>query len=459
MKDMTKGSEAKLIFNFALPMFIGNIFQQLYNTVDSVIVGRALGKEALGAVGASNPIMFLLISLIIGVAMGSSILISQYFGARDMDKVKKTIDTAYIFLFIASIAVTIVGVIFSGPILRFMKTPDSIIHQAKSYLNVIFIGIIAMFGYNSISAILRGLGDSKTPLIFLIISTVINIVLDIVFVLVFNWGVAGAAWATVIAQTCSFIFGIHHLNKTHDVFKFNVRDMKFDNKIFKESIRIGLPSGVQQMLFSFGMIAMQTMVNKFGADTVAAFTAASRVDTFASMPIMNFGAAISTFVAQNIGAGKMERVKKGYGSTLVMSTVICLIITIAMQLWGTNLVRLFNKDPRVTVIGTEYLKIISIFYVVISAMFITNGVLRGAGDTIFPMINSILSLWLIRIPIAYTLSPRLGSKGIWWSMPIAWSFGLVLTYSYYRLGRWKKKIKYIQNKEDDNSSEIEFVSN
>ena len=459
MKDMTKGSEAKLIFNFALPMFIGNIFQQLYNTVDSVIVGRALGKEALGAVGASNPIMFLLISLIIGVAMGSSILISQYFGARDMDKVKKTIDTAYIFLFIASIAVTIVGVIFSGPILRFMKTPDSIIHQAKSYLNVIFIGIIAMFGYNSISAILRGLGDSKTPLIFLIISTVINIVLDIVFVLVFNWGVAGAAWATVIAQTCSFIFGIHHLNKTHDVFKFNVRDMKFDNKIFKESIRIGLPSGVQQMLFSFGMIAMQTMVNKFGADTVAAFTAASRVDTFASMPIMNFGAAISTFVAQNIGAGKMERVKKGYGSTLVMSTVICLIITIAMQLWGTNLVRLFNKDPRVTVIGTEYLKIISIFYVVISAMFITNGVLRGAGDTIFPMINSILSLWLIRIPIAYTLSPRLGSKGIWWSIPIAWSFGLVLTYSYYRLGRWKKKIKYIQNKEDDNSSEIEFVSN
>ncbi|WP_042439880.1 MATE family efflux transporter [Clostridium amazonitimonense] len=459
MKDMTKGSEAKLIFNFALPMFIGNIFQQLYNTVDSVIVGRALGKEALGAVGASNPIMFLLISLIIGVAMGSSILISQYFGARDMDKVKKTIDTAYIFLFIASIAVTIVGVIFSGPILRFMKTPDSIIHQAKSYLNVIFIGIIAMFGYNSISAILRGLGDSKTPLIFLIISTVINIVLDIVFVLVFNWGVAGAAWATVIAQTCSFIFGIHHLNKTHDVFKFNVRDMKFDNRIFKESIRIGLPSGVQQMLFSFGMIAMQTMVNKFGADTVAAFTAASRVDTFASMPIMNFGAAISTFVAQNIGAGKMERVKKGYRSTLVMSTVICLIVTIAMQLWGTNLVRLFNKDPRVIVIGTEYLRIISIFYVVISAMFITNGVLRGAGDTIFPMINSILSLWLIRIPIAYTLSPRLGSKGIWWSIPIAWSFGLVLTYSYYRLGRWKKKIKYIQNKEDDNSSEIEFASN
>ena len=440
MKDMTKGNEGKLIFYFTLPMLIGNIFQQLYNTVDSAIVGKFLGKDALGAVGASFPIMFLLISLVIGFTMGSSVLISQYFGAKDFDKLKKTIDTTYIVIFFSSIAITFIGIIFSGPILRLIKTPEEIIPQAKAYLDVIFLGMIAMFGYNTISGVLRGVGDSKTPLYFLIIATGINIVLDLVFVVVFKWGVAGAAWATVIAQAFSFLAGIIYLNKSHEVLKFNIKNMVFDKEVFIKSLKLGLPSGIQQMLFSFGMMAMQTMVNNFGADTIAAFTAATRIDSFASMPIMNFGAAISTFVAQNMGANKPERVRKGYISSVLMSAAISIAVSLAIAIFGRQMLMIFSNDANVIDIGMNYLTIVSSFYVIVSTMFITNGVLRGAGDAIFPMISSLLSLWIIRIPVAYILSPKIGSNGIWWSIPIGWCFGLVLSLGYYKLGKWREKV-------------------
>ncbi|NMA92235.1 MAG: MATE family efflux transporter, partial [Firmicutes bacterium] len=231
MKDLTTGNEARLIFNFALPMLIGNVFQQLYTSVDGIIVGRVLGKGALAAVGISFPVTFLLISLIMGVAMGTTILIAQYYGAGEMKKVKRTIDTAYIFLAVASLIITVVGLLLSGPILTLLKVPADVYPLAKQYLNIIFIGITAMFGYNSISAILRGLGNSKTPLYFLIIATLMNIGLDLLFIIVFKWGVAGAAWATIIAQAFSFLIGIVYLNRTHELFRFNLREMKFDREI------------------------------------------------------------------------------------------------------------------------------------------------------------------------------------------------------------------------------------
>lgn len=439
MKDLTKGSEGKLILMFALPMLIGNIFQQLYNTVDGLIVGNTLGKEAMGAVMLSFPIMFLLISLVMGITMGSTILLSQYYGAKDMDRVKKTIDTAYIFMFFASIAVTIGGLLLSGPILTLIKTPAEMVDQAKAYLDVIFIGMIFMFGYNSISAILRGLGDSKTPLYFIIISTIVNIVLDYVFILSFGWGVVGAAWATVIAQGISFIFGIYHLNRTHEVLKFNIKSMKFDKEIFKMSVKLGIPSGIQQMLFSFGMMALQAIVNGYGTDTVSAFGAAARIDSFATMPIMNFGAAVSTFVGQNIGANKIDRVKKGFRYTQIISAATAIVLGSLIAIFGRYMMSLFNKDAAVIDIGASYLKIVGPFYFVISIMFITNSVLRGAGDAMFPMISSLLSLWLIRIPAAYLLSSKMGSDGIWLAIPVAWSFGLVITSLYYKAGKWKKK--------------------
>lgn len=458
MKDMTKGNEAKLIFYFALPMLVGNIFQQLYNTVDSIIVGKFLGKEALAAVGTSFPIIFLLVSLIMGITMGATILISQYFGAKDMEKVKKTIDTAYITLFIASIILTIIGLIIGGPVLKLMKVPPEIFDQSKEYLDITFIGLIGMFGYNSMSAILRGLGDSKTPVFFLIVSSIINIVLDLLFILQFNMGVGGAAWATIISQGISFIWSVIYLNNNHKVFKLNIKTMAFDKEIFYQSVKLGLPGGIQQMVFSLGMMTMQGLINSFGGITMAAFAAASKIDSFASMPIMNFGAAISTFVGQNIGANKPERVKKGLMTTLLMSTIMSIGISAILVILGTPLVKLFTNDTKVVTEGLNYIYRVTPFYFVIGAMFIINGVVRGAGEAIFPMIASILSLWLIRIPVAYALSSSLGSNGIWWAIPIAWTFGFTVTVLYYRTGKWKNKAVVKPIEKEDKKALAEELS-
>lgn len=440
MKDLTQGSEAKLIFNFALPMLIGNVFQQLYNTVDSIIVGNTIGKEALAAVGASFPIIFLLVALIMGVTMGATILIAQFFGARQMDEVKKTIDTTYLFVFFAALGATAIGLATSGPILRLLKTPAEIFPLAKEYLDIIFAGIIVMFGYNTISAVLRGLGDSLTPLYFLIIATLVNIIFDLVFIKVFHWGVAGAAWATVLAQGISFLLGLVYLHKTHELFTFNPRKMTFNRGIFLAGLKIGLPSGIQQTLVATGMMALSRIVNSFGTNAVAAYTAAGRLDSFASMPAMNLSVALSSFVGQNLGANKPERVKKGYRATLGMATLISLAITLTVILFGPQLVRIFNQDPAVITIGSEYLVIVGSFYFVFSTMFVTNGVLRGAGDTLIPMFFTVCSLWLIRVPLAAFLASRIGTNGIWWAIPIAWVVGAILSVSYYRSGRWKRKV-------------------
>lgn len=436
MKDFTKGNEAKLIFYFALPMLLGNVFQQMYNTVDSIIVGRALGDGSLAAVGTSFSITFLLISLVMGITMGSTILISQYFGAKNMENVRKAMDTAYVFLFFASIGITIIGLIISGPVLKLMNVPQEIFAEAKTYLDITFIGMISMFGYNSISAILRGLGDSKTPLYFLIVSTIVNIVLDLIFVMVFKWGVAGAAWATVIAQTVSFLGGFAYLVKTHPLFKFDFRNMQFDKNIFSASIRIGFPSGVQQMLVSIGMMSIQSLVNGFGTAAMAAFTAAGRLDSFAAMPAMNFSQAMTSFTGQNVGAGKPERAKKGLMATIAMSAAISVVITVVMFIWGKELMMLFNTNPEVINIGASYLVIVSSFYIVFSTMFVTNGLIRGTGHTVFTMFVTIGSLWLVRVPLATVLSRTMGIDGIWWSIPIGWAVGCIIALGYYFSGKW-----------------------
>ena len=439
MKDLTTGPEGRLIWNFTVPMLIGNIFQQSYNVIDSVIVGRAIGKSALAAVGASFPILFMLIALMIGATMGFSILISQYFGAKDMARVRRAIDTAYIFLFFASLAATAVGLSASGAILRLLNTPPEIMPQALIFLRIMFAGIIFLFGYNSISAILRGLGDSKTPLYFLIISTVLNVILVALFVLGFKWGIAGSAWATVLAQSASFIMGVVYLNRTHPVLTFRLKGLEFDREIFRKSMAIGLPTGVQQVLVAGGMMALTRIVNGFGTNAIAAFTAAGRIDTFAVMPAMNLSAAISTFVGQNIGAGRLDRVKHGLKAALLISGAVSLATTLAVIVFGWHLIGMFNSDPAVIAIGARYLLIVGGFYVIFSSMFVITGALRGAGDAVVPMIITILALWGIRIPVSAWLSSRVGTDGIWWGIPIAWTAGLFLSAAYYRTGRWKRK--------------------
>ncbi|EQE04938.1 MATE efflux family protein [Clostridioides difficile CD9] len=439
MKDLTTGHEGKSIFFFAMPMLIGSLFQQLYNTADSIIVGRFIGKEAIAAVSGANPIMFLLVAALMGVSLGFSILVSQFYGSGDLKKVKATIDTTYILLFIGSILISILGIVFGGPMLKLMNTPESVFAQSKLYLTIIFSGILFSAGYNSVSAILRGLGDSVTPLYFLIIATILNIVLDLTFIVVLRMGVEGVALATIMAQAVSFIISIIYLNKKHEVLKFKIKGIVYDNKIFKDGLRLGLPSGVQQMLFSIGNMALQFLVNSYGTSAMAAFGAGLRIENFISLPIMNLGSAVSTFVAQNIGAGENERVKKGIRESIKMTLVLAVTVIALILLFRENLIALFNTDKDVIKIGSSYLFIIGPFFLFIGTSFVLSSAMKGAGDSMFALISSIVSLWLGRLPASYMLSKFFGTDGIWMGIPFGWTLGLIVTVIYYKKGHWKTK--------------------
>ena len=359
MRDLSVGKESKLIFRFAMPMLLGNVFQQLYNIVDSIIIGNYLGKEALGAVGASFPLIFALMSFIIGIATGSTIVIAQYFGSKDLKNVKKAIDTLYIFMFFASIIISIIGIIFSKEIFRLIDLPESIIPQAVQYFNIFISGAILFFGFNGTSAILRGLGDSVTPLIFLIISTIINILLDLLFVIVLKWGISGVAIATIISQGFAFISVILYLNKYHKLIKFSFLKLKFDKNIFRKSLRIGLPAGFQNTFVALGMLALFRIVNMFGTDTIAAYSVAMRINSFVVMPAMNFANALSVFVGQNLGANKPKRVNNGLKATLFMTSVISVSVTIIAISFGRYIMGAFISDINLIEIG--YLYIIIVF--------------------------------------------------------------------------------------------------
>jgi putative MATE family efflux protein len=420
-------------------MLAGNVFQQLYNVVDSIIIGKVLGKEALAAVGANFPLIFALISFVVGIAIGATVIISQYFGAKKLDQVKRTIDTLYIFMFFAAILITTVGILTSKYIFKLISLPEDVIGLAVDYFNVYAMGFIFFFGFQGTSAVLRGLGDSKTPLYFLIISTLTNIGFDLFFVLVLGWGVKGVALATVIAQAGAFFTIIWYLNRYHSFLDFSPLKMKFDRDIFKKSLKIGLPTGFQQTFVSLGFLALYRIVNMFGTPTIAAYTIAMRIDMFAAMPAMNFSAALSTFVGQNIGANRFERIGRGLNSTLVMTSIISVAVTMLAVSFAKPLMYMFTNDPEVVDVGIQYIYVVSGFYIVFSTMFIINGVLRGAGDTLFPMIITILSLWVIRIPASYFLSLKIGTLGIWWGIPVAWAFGVIASYIYYKTGKWKSK--------------------
>jgi putative MATE family efflux protein len=452
MKDLTQGSEGRNIFRFAVPMLVGHMFQQLYTFVDQIIVGRFLGKEALASVGASFPVIFTLIALIIGIATGGTIVISQFFGAKKFKEVKRTIDTIFIIMGISAIIMTVVGLTFSEQIFTLMKLPEELMPTANAYFSIYVSGLVVFFGYNGVAAVLRGMGDSITPLYFMILATVLNIGLDLLFIVKLGWGIEGAAYATIIAQGTAFIAAIIYLNRTHELIKFNIRDFAFDRKIAKQSLRIGLPTGLQHTFVALGMMALMGIVNGFGTNVVAAFTAAGRLDSLAIIPSMVFSTALSTFVGQNIGAGKIDRVKRGLQRTMLMSSATAIGITLLIILFKYPLMRLFTTDQEVIQIGGGYLTIVTSFYLLFSWMFIYGGVMRGAGDTIIPMFITLFSLWIIRIPAAVFLSQEtielfgftikgmgLGPDGIWWSIPSGWGFGMILSFLYYKTGRWKTK--------------------
>ena len=455
MKDLTEGNVFKHILKFFIPMLLGSVFQQLYNVVDSLIVGNFLGNSSLAAVGASFPVLFVLISMIIGLTMGMSVVISQYYGAKDMPRVKKAIDSMIIFVIVSGFVVGLIGYFFAEKIFILLNFPQEVIHEASKYFKILISGVIFMFGYNGVSAILRGLGDSKTPLYFLIVTTVLNIILDLVFVLNFGWGIAGVAWATVISQAVSVFGLIFWLNKKHHFIKIKLNDLEFDREIFSKSVKIGAPAGVQQTIVGLSATALTSVVGGFGTETVAGFAVAIRIDSFAMMPAMNVSIALTNFVGQNIGAGKIQRIKKGFKSALALSCGISFIMGLIFLTLSRPLVAFFTPDPAVQLVGSQFLRTCSMFYVFVSAMFMTNGVLRGAGDAMAPMLNTIVALWAVRIPVAIIMAKGwsgfsflgidihgwegLGSRGIWWGAPISWVVGFILAYSYYRRGKWKNK--------------------
>jgi putative MATE family efflux protein len=447
MRDLTVGNEGKLILQFAAPMLLGNVFQQLFSIVDSIVVGNFVGKEALAAVGAAFPVIFIMVSMIIGLVMGTTVVISQYFGAKNLLKVKRAIDTMYIYSAVFGIITTVVGIIIAEPLLRLLGLPENIMPQAVTYLQIYLSGMVIFFGYNGTSAVLRGLGDSKTPLYFLIVATVANIILDLLFVAVFKWGVAGAAYATLVSNALAFGLAIWWLNKTHKLIRIDFRGLGFDREVFQHSLRIGLPTGVQQTLVAVGALALMGIVNRFGTNVIAGYSVASRLDMLAVVPAMSFSQALSTFVGQNIGANKPERIRAGLIATLKMSGIVTIVTSLLIIFGGHLLMSMFTKDTEVIRIGDQYLTIVSAFYILFTLMFIYAAVMRGAGDTLIPMFFSLLSLWLIRIPMAWFLSEKLGETGIWWAIPAGWFIGLALSYSYYKMGRWKKKsvVKYDEN--------------
>ncbi len=441
MKDLTEGGETGTIIAFALPMLIGNVFQQFYNMVDSVIVGNFVGTTALAAVGIAFPVIFLMISLVMGLTMGTTVLVAQYFGAKDEAKVRAAVDTGYITLFWSGLAMSVVGVLSTDAILTALKVPADVFPEASAYLRVIFAGLLTMFGYNAVSAIFRGLGDSRTPLYLLIAASLLNVALDLLFVVAFGWGVPGVAWATVISQGASFAGGLAYANRKNRLVSLSFKELAFDGEIFRHSLRIGLPTGIQQTMVSLGMMALTRIVNGHGTATIAAFAGASRLDSFASMPAMNLSQALSTFTGQNMGAGKTERVKRGHLSALAVGSAISIAVGAAVFIFGKPLMGMFTRDAEVMAIGARYLTIVGATYLLFSTMFINNGVMRGAGDAFIPMINTVLALWVVRIPCAMLFSGPLGmgSDGIWWSVPAGWLMGAVFSTWYYLGGRWKRK--------------------
>lgn len=446
-KDMTQGNEFKLILKFSIPLILGQLFQQLYNIADRIIVGRFVSEDALGAVGTSFPIMFFTVALIMGLAMGATTVISQLYGAKQFDQVKRAVSTAIIFLGIGSVVLAIIGVFTAKPLLQLMQVDPDILPDATTYLRVIFLGIPFTFLYNAYSAMLRGLGNSKAPMYFLLAATAINIVLDLLFVVGFSMGIFGAALATVISQAVSSVLCLFYVHKHVELMAIKKGEWVFDKALFKKTIQYGVPSGVQQTILSLGFMGIQGLVNSYGKEMTSGITMASTLESISTLPLMNLGMALNTFTGQNVGAGRYDRVHKGLRATLIMNAVVYVVTFLMIYLLTEPVLSLFlpkDADPAKLAIimgyGRDYIQFVSAFFFLIGVMFAFNNLLRGAGDVMIAMITTIVALGA-RLILAYSLSavPSIGYKALWLSVPIGWFLSICITVSRYISGKWKGK--------------------
>ena len=461
-QDMTVGSPIKNIAKFAIPLLIGNFAQQLYSTVDSVIVGKYCtvanngysGVDGLAAIGVSMPIINMLLVLFMAISTGAGILVAQYFGAKERERLTKCVGTSVTMIVIASLFITLIGIPLAGPLLRLINTPEAYVDVSTKYLQIIFLGIIGGGFYNIISGILRGLGDSFYPLVFLILSAVLNIFLDIFMVRNLGMGVPGAAWATIISQGVSAVLCVIRLVKMTDVVDLTAKSFRPDAFMVKQVTRLGLPSGLTQAIFSLAMVFVQSLTNQMGDFVPAISVAVMRVDGFAMLPNFTFGLAISTYIGQNLGAKKMDRVKAGERACLILAMGCSVLLVGALLLWGRYLIELFISEEstspdiynKVVTIGSRALRILAAGYMAMGVTQVYSGILRAAGDTMSPMYISIITTVIIRVPLAYILAYltrsqewAMGSPDVLFiSLLVSWIIGAVLTYLRYRQGKWRE---------------------
>jgi len=451
-RDLTQGSIAGGLIRFSAPLFLGLIFQQLYNTVDTLVVGNFVGKVALAAVGSTTPIINTLIGIFTGFSMGANVIVSQYYGANDEKSVQEAVHTSVIISAFFSLFISILGIVTAPVMLRLMDTPEDVIHDASVYLEIYFSGAAGLVFYNTGSGILRAVGDSKRPLYFLIFSAVVNTVLDLVFVIVFNMGVAGVAWATVIAQVLSAILVMFVLSRTSGPYRICWKKIKLNKPMLESVFRIGLPSSVQQGITAFSNVFVQGYINNFGSAFMAGYSAYGKIDALALLPMQAIAMGCTTFVGQNIGAGKIQRAKKGINISLALSVAFTAILLIPLIIFAEPAIMLFNSEPDVIYYGTLYMRLVSPFYILTCINQVYAGALRGSGDTRAPMIIMLGSFVLFRQVYLYTVSHifRNNFYPILFAYPAGWAVCSIVLYVYYRKSNWEHKSIVIRNKNMNN---------
>ena len=436
-QSMTEGPIWKGLIYFAIPIFFGNLFQQLYNTADTLIVGNFLGKEALAAVASSGNLIFMMVGFLHGMAMGAGVLIAKHYGAKDYKKMRTAIHTDIAFCLIAGLALTVVGVLLTPHILRWMGTPENVLPNSIAYFRTYFLGSSASFLYNVCTGILQAVGNSRHPLYYLVISSVVNVILDILFVGVFRWGVWSAALATVISQVLSAALCAHKLLTTTEEYRVHIREIKADFSVLRQIVKFGLPSGVQNSVIAFANVLVQTNINAFGDSAMAGCGSYSKLEGFAFLPVTCFSMALATFVSQNLGAKQHDRVRKAAKLGIFCAMLIAEIVGALLFIFAPSLIALFNNDPEVVAFGTMQARVISLFFCLLALNHCMAGVFRGAGKATIPMVVMLASWCLLRVTYITVMVPIFKHIAVvFTAYPLTWTVSAIIFTIYYFQADW-----------------------
>ncbi len=435
--SMTEGKPLRHIISFTLPLLAGNFLQQFYNMVDSWVVGNYVSDAALAAVGVGFPVLFLFTSLFSGISVGGTVVIAQSFGAQKPERVRSAIDTLYTAFIRGILPITALALVLVSPLMAALRVDQAAWNETRTYLLVVCAGLIGNIGYNLNAGILNGVGNSSTTLLFLAISTITNIILDLTLVLVIPLGVLGVALGTVIAQAVSWLFGIFYINRHYPALAIHPFSGRFDRALFREIIRIGLPNGIQMSLMSLGSMCVLSKINSYGKSFTAGFNVGNKLDTLAFLPVQSLCSAVVSFVGQNLGCGQEERAREGTRASLrlaIVWTVGCSAVVVALS---APLSRIFSPEPAVIAASTQYLRCVMPPYVFFSILFTLNSAMRGAGDSVFPMVNVVVSVILIRVPVLYLLAHFRGPDYMYLSYGAGWFVSCAIAVWYYRAGKWR----------------------